>query len=371
MKFDTAPKPNTEQEVKEALEVEKLALKYPIIALREFQNLVLKKKDQFDFYFKTPINDGGVPEEIKSMDENELNKLFNEVNKNADLQFLCQKRLNEEGSGFSIVELSGFDFGEVDSLFALEEKDIQRMVEIYSENYKSKPKLKDSLLESFNQVIEDEKTGENTFAFKRRFQIVRFNDEIVGFFFFEYDDKEDVMKFRAFNVDPRFAGRGIGNESLNDALESESAQKLVKAESLLDSCICSKYLENFGFVGTSVVEFDGEKVLNIVRNDYHKELLKFKDLPEKHLFNLAQYDSVVVPEPGVKIILCKSEKLDSNLAKHLQKNCLLTRNIKYATEEGQIFNLVVIEELSDEDYFLFTKDHKIVKKYFDKYAAVV
>jgi N-acetylglutamate synthase-like GNAT family acetyltransferase len=371
MKFNTAPKPNTEQEDKEKLEVEKLALKYPIIVLREFQNFILKKQDEFGFYFKTNINETDIPEELKSMSDEELGKLFEEVNKNADLQFLCYRRLKEEDSEIAVAELSGFNFDEGESLFSLTENDIERMREIYSKNYESKPKLKDVLIKSFDQVIKDEQKGENTFAFKRRFQIIRFDGEIVGFFFFEYDDKEDVMKFKSFNVDAKFAGRGIGNESLEDVLEGESAQKIVKAESLLDSCICSKYLENFRFVGTSVDEFEGEKVLNMIRNDHHKDLLKFRDLPEKDLFNWAQFDSVVAPEQGVKIILCKNEKFNTNLQKYLNKNCLLTRNIRFATKEGDIFNLFVIEELSEKDYQLFIKEHKIVDKYFEKYGIVV
>ena len=360
MAFNPEIKHKIEHDSRESLEIEKnfverIVLKYPFLILKDAQYFftgALKKRLPRYLSF---LNIYNWPLEIYRMHElgkDKLLKFFSELNNSTDFQLLCFRRLKETYPEIKLDDMENFKFEAV-SIKSLSNEELMRLREIYSNNYDNKPALKDALLKSFDQVIRDEQGEENEPTFRRSFRIVRIKGEVVGFFFFEYEDNEDVVKFKSFNVDARFAGRGVGKESIEDALNRESESKLVKAQSLLGSGICSKYLEDFGFVGTSVVEFENEKILNIIRDDRHKGLLKSKDLPEKYLFEHAQLESVVEPEPGMKVMLCKSLDLDGVLNENLRRNCLLTRNIKYSTDEGEVLHLVVTEELSEEDYLVF------------------
>jgi N-acetylglutamate synthase-like GNAT family acetyltransferase len=336
-------------------EVFNFAIKHPQVILQTIQDRFKPVDENSGFHWET--EGVSIPEELAEMDEEKRKQLFERVNSDIELQLLCLRRLKEINSGIMMSDITNFEFSEAGGIGAFSDKDTEKMKEIYGKNYEKFPELQKILLESFDKVIEEELSGESFYG-QRIFHTVRIKGELVGFFIMEYDEETDQTIFKSFNTDPKYIGKGIGCESLKESLYYEASNKIVRADSVLHSSICSKYIEDLGFVGVGTKKLGEVDLLSLKRNDTKKHLLKYTDFPEKHLFREAVNFEVSEIEDGVKVFWCRTEELEGLIKKNMKPTSLLTRNIKYATEEGETFHVVVIEDLSEEDYKEFTEVHE-------------
>lgn len=152
---------------------------------------------------------------------------------------------------------------------------VSKLQAMYRANYADKPKLLQRLLDSFNRIRENDRA---------EIEVVYLGEEPIAFCAFEYDEKEKVLHFGKFNVNPEFAGRQLGEQILEETLDDYAHTQIIKAECDRDARITSKYLER-GFIATTEYPLDEIQCWDIYRNDSMNSELETKALDEEYIIN--------------------------------------------------------------------------------------
>ncbi len=162
--------------------------------------------------------------------------------------------------------------------------EIVQMLYIYEENYKHKPEFRDKLLPGFIDKLKN--GGDNV----RIYKILQ-DGQLIAFY--RFDDKPDGDKyFGSFNVNPVMQGSKIGTALMEKSLKDEGAGCNIEADSDPETLICSKYIEDEGFIATKVLKnYGGSKysVFNIHRRDENKKYY-YRDKDYKKGEIIKQYE---------------------------------------------------------------------------------
>lgn len=348
--------PVVENSQEKILDAKNLVLKNPWLSLDIVRKYLADEIDEENFKFRAsfpPDLSEPARQFKKKHSREEIIYIFSVLDSDVDLQILC---LNTNlKNGIRINESEYFNISVADSPGQFSEKDIQRMREIYAQNYVDNPKLQKVLLEKFDRFIEEEDFSTLT----KQFYLFEKWGEILGFFITDYDTEKDEVRFKALNLAPEFSGKTLGSTLLKDQLDGIARFHKVTADTRANSCMASFYIERFSFIGTDVFDFEGESSMKIVRND-SQDVFASKTIPEKHLFNQAILNSRVEIEDGsVSIVLCEDSRSASFLEKYLKETesekTFLTRCIKYIGSDEKVFSLLVFEKKNKEEAETFMK----------------
>ena len=223
----------------------------------------------------------------------------------------------------------------------------EAMKKMYAENYEKKPNLQRTLLESFDEAINDE--GEN-----QQFRVLKRNGNIYGFYKIN-ETAPGRFYFGAFNVDPAFHGFRLGEAILLQSLNKEvEGGKVIEGDCDREAPISSFYIEN-GFVGTGIFQFEEAPAMHIVKdNVMTKELFSAKELALEDIFKSVVVGEVVERNGMIFVAYPVSEikslpfMLLNNPASDGSRY-VLTRYLRDG-KEGEDIAYAVFEKVSVKDF---------------------
>lgn len=161
----------------------------------------------------------------------------------------------EDFKGLSFETVSGKELGESNG-----GKDAERMIAIAERNYPDDQALRKLVVDSLREGLEKDNS---------EFYVLRRNGKAISFL--RFDDEGDHYYAGSFNVDPDYRGSAIGEAMMRKAFDRKAAQKPLHGIADPGIAVCSKYVEDEGFVisGVDRSEANGQDVLGfeIVRDD--------------------------------------------------------------------------------------------------------
>ncbi len=273
-------------------------------------------------------------------------KEISSIEKETLLQFSSFAALKKEGIFIDLEDIKGVEFSTLlpRDLTGIEKEAMKKM---YAENYEKKPNLQRTLLESFDEAINDE--GEN-----QQFRVLKRNGNIYGFYKIN-ETAPGRFYFGAFNVDPAFHGFRLGEAILLQSLNKEvEGGKVIEGDCDREAPISSFYIEN-GFVGTGIFQFEEAPAMHIVKdNVMTKELFSAKELALEDIFKSVVVGEVVERNGMIFVAYPVSEikslpfMLLNNPASDGSRY-VLTRYLRDG-KEGEDIAYAVFEKVSVKDF---------------------
>jgi predicted GNAT family N-acyltransferase len=143
------------------------------------------------------------------------------------------------------------------------------MIAVAEKNYLENESLKKLVVESLEEGLQKENS---------QFYILRHNGEIVAFC--RFDDEKEYFYAGSFNVDPDYRGSAIGEVMMKESLDKKAQEKPVHAITNPEKKICSKYVEDEGFIigGILYTEFEGKTLeeVDIIRDDENNKKYAYR-----------------------------------------------------------------------------------------------
>lgn len=215
---------------------------------------------------------------IKSSRSEDIEDLLADLEEiNGDIALFADtvKSLKENNIDVDLEDFVGctietFQGGEISS----RREACQEMLAIAKKNWEGN--------EAQNEVLKglaDAFTNENS-----KFYEVKYEGKIIGFMRLDNENEVDLYA-ASFNVNSAVRGSGIGEAILKQIFLKETAGQTVNAEADPKSQVSSKYIDEFGFVATGLVEYgkSGKEVFEIVKNDDINGKYKYRGKPYHEL----------------------------------------------------------------------------------------
>jgi len=175
-----------------------------------------------------------------------------------------------ERPDFSEIENVKFERGVASTSFT--EADRERMRELYRVNYAEYPEFQQYLLEHFNETLAEEAS---------QFYVLRYKGVVEGFYRLGVTER-DTLYFGAFNINPKYAGSGLGEALMQEALDVRAKDSIIKANCIADKPISANYIER-GFIGTHTGKVKEPTLMYIIRHDSKKQLFPSKALSTEEI----------------------------------------------------------------------------------------
>ena len=184
------------------------------------------------------------------------------INSGTLLLLSSLKALHDEGHAIDLDEIQNITFG-IEQPEGLTLDDKATLRHTYSENYATKPELRDKLLADFNKVLDGEGTD---ILYVIRHKADDGTNPIRASYRLELAD-DGHLYFAAFNVDPTYRGSALGEMMLEQSLDKVADQNIIEADCDQSTVVANNYIER-GFVGVKhSPDYYGIGVINIFRND--------------------------------------------------------------------------------------------------------
>ncbi len=107
--------------------------------------------------------------------------------------------------------------------------------------------------------------------------------------FCSFQDKPDgSVYFGAFNVDEFFSGEKMGCLMMDESLEREAKERVVRGDCIPEKPISEHYLEKRGFIGKSFSTLEGIDLLAIERDDKNAERYETKKLSPEDIIQKSE-----------------------------------------------------------------------------------
>jgi len=214
----------------------------------------------------------GFSEKLKTNKKVDEQALLQELEKSKiDTVFLTSilKTFAKENSDILFEDFKGLSFDTSTGKGIENEKDISQMVSIAQKNYATNVEMQKLVIESLQEGLQKENS---------QFYILRHNGEIVAFC--RFDDEGDHFYAGSFNVDPDYRGSAIGEVMMRESLDKKAQEKPVHAITDPKKVICSKYIEDEGFIIDEILytEIEGKTLeeVNIVRDDEKNKAYEYR-----------------------------------------------------------------------------------------------
>jgi len=233
------------------------------------------------------------------------------------------KTMKEGKAELSLEDFQKFK-SEIIPTDELSEDDKVEMIHIMEQNYSASgdnnesqtlSKLKPMVLSSLSDALSSPKT---------KFQIVRYDNRIIGFMRFDQQEN-DTVHAGSFNIRSFIRGSKIGSAALEATLDQRAATQVIVAEASPRLSITTRYIgPRFGFVATDIVEAEGtgEVGFEMVRDDKVNPRYKGFTTAPQNPINLVeaentQFDQDVVavsfdPEQEYETFVAFAKKMFEN-----------------------------------------------------------
>jgi len=188
---------------------------------------------------------------------NDLESISADVALFADsIKGLKQKGRKIDLESFQDTSIESFAGGEAAALER--NSDVEEMLRLTTRNWQGS-KLREGVITGLKNAFASEKSN---------FYLVRHQGKILGFLRLD-DDSKDKLHFASFNVASDLHNSGLGTEFLKTIFLDKTKDIEVEAEADPNSPITSKYIHDFGFVVSDLVEYGDNKnvVFKINKNE--------------------------------------------------------------------------------------------------------
>lgn len=187
------------------------------------------------------------------------------------------KALSKGGEHLNLAEMKDVSFEQEVPVGSLSDTDRKRMTELYRANYAAYPKFQKKLLDGFEEALNDT---------SNRFFVLRYKGVIEGFYRLKFGAL-DRAYFGAFNMNPNYAGSGLGEVLMEQSLDARAKSAVIEATCTATLPIASNYIER-GFIGVGAAQEDEIYSMNIVRNDAHNEMFPSKSKTAEDIMRVCE-----------------------------------------------------------------------------------
>jgi len=298
----------------------------------KIKDSILKKGKDLLVHFSDEISNG------KEISADETLEYLKDIEAEATSFFLAFKTLKEKEQLPDIEKIKGLSWGSVMG-GNISVEDLAQMEHIYENNYKDRQGEVGKIMENFENRSKDPNT---------KFYMLKHNDKVRGFIGFT--PEEGGSHIHSFNIDLPLRGNSIGDTLMAKTIEQEAKENIIKGETFFNQ-IASRYIEEEGFIATSVDKYVTDPILKIERNDktVYETKQRTKDglIREYLKFELAGNSGTY--EKGNYVIETGEKQTDVDM-KYLDKGYVLTRYFKENTSGKERW------------YGVFEKKAKVVKE---------
>ena len=256
------------------------------------------------------------------------------------------RELSASGEKLNLSEMKDVTFEQGISPEVFSPEDRERMKDIYRVNYKEYPEFQKRLLQDFDGVLR-EKTN--------RFYLLRYKGAIEGFYRLGKTE-QDTVYFGAFNMNPKYAGSGLGEALMKQSLDIRAKESVIEANCVADKSIVANYIER-GFIGTHTKQVNEPHLMYISRHDSQNNLFASKSLAPEEIIRTC----------GATIgYICKKLPLESvthtDLAILDEKTADGTRHVltRYIRDKQSKFVYLVFEKVAAETIEKYLQPEKPV-----------
>ncbi len=186
------------------------------------------------------------------------------------------KELSRRGEKLNLSELKG-DIGFEQEVLAesFSEADRERMRELYRINYAEYPEFQKMCVEKLNEVLSQNDS---------QFFVLRYKGVIEGFYRLGVTD-HDAAYFGAFNMNPKYAGSGIGEALMQQSLDVKAKDFVIVANCIADKSIAANYIER-GFICTHTKQVHEPHLMYITRHDAQNSMFPTKALADEEIIRV-------------------------------------------------------------------------------------
>jgi hypothetical protein len=151
----------------------------------------------------------------------------------------------EDFKGLSFETLNGTEF---------RDEDISRMISIAQKNYQEDEAMQKLVIESLQEGLQKENS---------EFFVLRRGGEIMAFD--RFDDEGEYFYVGSLNVDADYRGSAIGEIIMRESFDRKAKEKPLQGITDPKKIICSKYVEDEGFVISGILhtQFEGKELLEV------------------------------------------------------------------------------------------------------------
>ena len=202
------------------------------------------------------------------------------------------KELSQRGEKMNLAEIKGgIGFEQEVLAESFSEADRERMRELYRINYDEYPEFQKMCVEKLNEVLT---RNDSTFY------VLRYGGVIEGFYRLGVTGR-DTAYFGAFNMNPKYAGSGIGEALMQQSLDVKAKDFVIEANCIADKSIAANYIER-GFIGTHTKQVHEPHLMYITRHDAQKSTFPTKALAAEEIIRTCGTETSYV---------CKKVPIDS------------------------------------------------------------
>ena len=163
---------------------------------------------------------------------------------------------------------------------------------------------------------------------QKKFYLVRYGDDIIGFLRFD-PEKSGHLSAASFNIRPDLRGAKIGETILKSALDLEAKNRIVHATAYPKLPITSRYIGEFGFVVTGILENfqeTGESFFQMLRDDKVNPSYRFLN---QSFSQIARSYETKSPDLAQSGIIIKKFDLTTEYDQFLTESRILLRTGQY------------------------------------------
>ncbi len=240
------------------------------------------------------------------------------------------KELAKTGEQLNLAEIKDVEFTQGISPESFSEVDKERMKEFYRINYSAYPEFQKMLLESFERVLKEP---------TNRFYVLRYKGEIEGFYRLGMSP-QDRIYFGAFNMNPKYAGSGLGEALMQQSLDVQARDSVIEANCIADKSVASNYIER-GFIGTHTKQVNEPHLMYITRHDTKKDIFISKNLASEEIMRTCETATGYI---------CKKVPLES-----VTETDLALLNERSADGTRHVLTRYIRDKKSQNSYLVFEK----------------
>ena len=218
-------------------------------------------------------------EKLGSIDDENVNEVtdiitesLSKISVDALATLSTFKAARKSGLALSLEDIKNSSFKKRESSY-IPEEEIEKMVDIYRDNYSNDFELAENLVEKFKEKFSVKDDSFYTFSVKDQLQA-----------FVRFTKSEEGTSASALNVRSDAKGYSLGNAMMQQALEKESHKDILLAEAKINDVPIDSFL-SLGFAANSEYETDmksNDLIVNIAwdRKLNEKLISKQKTLKE-------------------------------------------------------------------------------------------
>ena len=228
-------------------------------------------------------------EALTTENETEMSHVIEEslskISVNALATLSAFKYARDHSKRITLEDVKNSEFSKKD-MQQVSKEDAQYMSNMYYENYAHNPEFAQKLVTKFNDGFTNKSLPSDLYTY-------RLSGSIEAFARFK--EFKDGKHLSAVNVSESSRGYALGEALVEQAIERESLENILYAETDFSKGICGKFLES-GFVVTQGLDFEGVEAVDIVCDQELNKKYLSKNLTQQGIIDNENIPTGVIIE---------------------------------------------------------------------------